>query len=83
MSGADALATTRTSSLLSSGSTAVAAQSGGLRLGFLLASGVALTASLVAAIALPRRTPIPSPRRKPSPPGQAPRNRTPGDSDAY
>jgi EmrB/QacA subfamily drug resistance transporter len=49
-----ALATTRTTSLLSTGSTAVAAQAGGLRLGFLLAAGVALAASLVAAIALQR-----------------------------
>jgi MFS family permease len=50
-----ALAITRSSSsLLSTGSTAVAAQANGLRLGFLLASGVALAASLVAAIALPR-----------------------------
>jgi EmrB/QacA subfamily drug resistance transporter len=47
-----ALATTRTSALLRTGFTAAAAQTGGLRLGFLLAAGVALAASLIAAAAL-------------------------------
>jgi EmrB/QacA subfamily drug resistance transporter len=50
-----AAATTRSSALLSSGSTAVAAQAGGLRLGFLLAAGVALAASLAAAITVQRQ----------------------------
>jgi EmrB/QacA subfamily drug resistance transporter len=50
-----ALATARGSSLLRSGATAAAAQAGGLRLGFLIAAGVALGASLIAAIALPRQ----------------------------
>jgi len=55
-----AAATTRSATLLGTGSTAVAAQAGGLRLGFLLAAGVALTASAVAAIALPRRNTSPA-----------------------
>jgi len=38
----------------------VAAQAGGLRLGFLLAAGVALAASAVAAIALQRRKTSPA-----------------------
>jgi hypothetical protein len=49
-----AQATTRTATLLKTGSTMVAAQADGLRLGFLLASVLALAASLVAAIALQR-----------------------------
>jgi len=61
-----ALATTRGASLLRSGATAVAAQAGGLRLGFLLAAGVALAASLVAAIALPRQNTAPAPGASPS-----------------
>ena len=50
-----ALATTRTGALLRTGTAAVAAQTGGLRLGFLLAAAVALAASVVAAIALQRQ----------------------------
>jgi EmrB/QacA subfamily drug resistance transporter len=64
-----ALATARGSSLLRSGATAVTAQAGGLRLGFLLAAGVALGASLVAAITLPRQNtgPAPAPGASPGP----------------
>ena len=50
-----ALATARSGALLRTGAAAVAAQTGGLRLGFLLASAVALAASVVAAIALQRQ----------------------------
>ena len=56
-----ALATARGTGLLRSGATAVAAQAGGLRLGFLLAAGVALAASLIAAIAMPRQDTAPAP----------------------
>jgi EmrB/QacA subfamily drug resistance transporter len=62
-----ALATTRTSALLSTGATTVAAQVGGLRLGFLLAAGVALAASLVAAIALQRQKTNPRTTAEPAP----------------
>ena len=55
-----AAATTRSATLLGSGTAAVAAQAGGLRLGFLLAAGVALAASAVAAIALQRRKTSPA-----------------------
>ena len=54
------LATTRTSALLRTGTAGVAAQTGGLRLGFLLAAAVALAASAVAAIALPRHKTSPA-----------------------
>ena len=50
-----ALATARSGALLRTGAAAVAAQTGGLRLGFLLAAAVALAASVVAAIALQRQ----------------------------
>jgi undecaprenyl pyrophosphate phosphatase UppP len=64
-----ALATARSGALLRTGSTAVAAQTGGLRLGFLLAAAVAL-ASVVAAITLQRQKT--SPATAPgTPPGQA------------
>jgi EmrB/QacA subfamily drug resistance transporter len=56
-----ALATARGTSLLRSGATPVAAQAGGLRLGFLLAAAVALGASLIVAIALPRQDTGPAP----------------------
>jgi MFS family permease len=49
-----ALASARSSYLLESGSTPIAARVGGLRLAFLVAAGVALTASLVALLALQR-----------------------------
>jgi MFS family permease len=62
-----ALATARGTSLLRSGATAVAAQAGGLRLGFLLAAGVALAASLIAVIALPRQNTAPAPVASPGP----------------
>ncbi len=55
-----AAATTRSATLLGTGTAAAAAQAGGLRLGFLLAAGVALAASAVAAIALPRRKTSPA-----------------------
>jgi len=45
----------------------VAAQAGGLRLGFLLAAGVALAASAVAAIALQRRKTSPATAPETSP----------------
>lgn len=61
------LATTRTTSLSSTDVTAQAAEAGGLRLGFLLASGVALAASLVAATALPRQQTSPTPAPEPAP----------------
>jgi len=64
-----ALATARSGALLRTGSTAMAAQTGGLRLGFLLAAAVALAASAVAAIALQRQKT--SPATAPgTPPGQ-------------
>ena len=59
------LAATRTASLISSGATALAAEAGGLRLGFLLASGVAISASLLAATALPRQQTNPAPAASP------------------
>jgi MFS family permease len=49
---AGVVVTERSSALLTSGSTAVAAQVGGLQLAFLFAAAVALTASLVAGLAL-------------------------------
>jgi MFS family permease len=49
---AGVVVTERSSSLLASGSTAVAAQVGGLQLAFLLAAAVALAASLVAGLGL-------------------------------
>jgi EmrB/QacA subfamily drug resistance transporter len=55
-----AAATTRSTTLLSTGSTAVAAQAGGLRLGFLLAASVALAASLIGAITLQRQNTNPA-----------------------
>jgi EmrB/QacA subfamily drug resistance transporter len=55
-----ALATTRTGALLRTGTAAVTAQTGGLRLGFLLAAAVALAASAVAAIALQRQKTSPA-----------------------
>ena len=55
-----ALATTRAGALLRTGTAAVAAQTGGLRLGFLLAAAVALAASAVAAIALQRQKTSPA-----------------------
>ncbi|MDH4103887.1 MAG: DHA2 family efflux MFS transporter permease subunit [Thermoleophilia bacterium] len=48
------VASTRSSDLLRSGSTPLAAQVGGLQLAFLLAAAVAATASLAAVVALPR-----------------------------
>jgi EmrB/QacA subfamily drug resistance transporter len=64
-----ALATARSGALLRTGSTAVVAEVGGLRLGFLLAAAVALAASVVAAIALQRQktSPVTAPG---TPPGQ-------------
>jgi EmrB/QacA subfamily drug resistance transporter len=62
-----ALATTSTAGLLGTGATAVAAQAGGLRLGFLLASAVALAASLVAAVALQRQKNGPAAAPEPAP----------------
>jgi EmrB/QacA subfamily drug resistance transporter len=56
-----AAATTRSTNLFSTGATAVAAQAGGLRLGFLLAAAVALTAAAIAAIALQRQNTHPAP----------------------
>jgi EmrB/QacA subfamily drug resistance transporter len=72
-----AAATTRITTLLSTGSTATAAEVGGLRLGFLLAAAVALTASAVAAVALPRQrtSPAIAPETSPAPSG-------PGDRTA-
>ena len=61
------LATTRTSALLRTGFAAVAAQSGGLRLGFLLAAGVALAASLIAAAALQGQKKAPATAPEPAP----------------
>jgi len=63
------LATARSGALLRTGSTAMAAQTGGLRLGFLLAAAVALAASAVAAAALQRQktSPVTAPG---TPPGQ-------------
>jgi hypothetical protein len=61
-----ALATARSGALLRTGSAAVVAEVGGLRLGFLLAAAVALAASAVAAIALQR--PHTSPATAPGPP---------------
>jgi EmrB/QacA subfamily drug resistance transporter len=61
------LATTRTATLLRTGATAVAAQAGGLRLGFLFAAAVALTASLIAAAALPRQKNSPATPPQPGP----------------
>jgi EmrB/QacA subfamily drug resistance transporter len=55
-----ALATARSGALLRTGSTAMAAQTGGLRLGFLLAAAVALAASVIAAIALQRQKTSPA-----------------------
>jgi len=55
-----AAATTRSTTLLGTGSTAVAAQAGGLRLGFLLAAGVALAASIIGAITLQRQNTNPA-----------------------
>jgi EmrB/QacA subfamily drug resistance transporter len=51
-----ALASERSTDLIGSGSAPLAAQVGGLQLAFLVAAGVALAASLVAALALPGRT---------------------------
>ena len=64
-----ALATARSGALLRTGSAAVTAEVGGLRLGFLLAATVALAASVVAAIALQRQKtrPVTAPG---APPGQ-------------
>jgi EmrB/QacA subfamily drug resistance transporter len=50
-----ALATERSTDLLVSGSGPLAAQVGGLQLAFLVAAGVALAASVVAALALPSK----------------------------
>jgi EmrB/QacA subfamily drug resistance transporter len=50
-----ALASERSADLIGSGSAPLAAQVGGLQLAFLVAAGVALVASLVAGLALPRR----------------------------
>jgi MFS family permease len=50
-----ALATERSTDLLGSGSTPLAAQVGGLQLAFLVAAAVALAASVVAALALPSK----------------------------
>jgi hypothetical protein len=49
-----AVASARSSDLLGSGSTPVAAEVGGLQLAFLVAAGVAFTASVVALVALQR-----------------------------
>jgi EmrB/QacA subfamily drug resistance transporter len=53
---AGVVATWRGSGLLAAGATPLAAQAGGLRLGFLLAAAVSLAAALVAAFALQRGT---------------------------
>jgi hypothetical protein len=51
-----ALASERSTDLIASGSAPLAAQVGGLQLAFLVAAGVAQVASLVAGLALPRRS---------------------------
>jgi EmrB/QacA subfamily drug resistance transporter len=56
-----ALATERSTELLVSGSGPLAAQVGGLQLAFLVAAGVALAASVVAALALPSKGDSPLP----------------------
>ena len=57
---AGVVVTQRAGDLVTSGSTQVAAQVAGLQLAFLIAAGVALTASLVAMLALRRDKPDPS-----------------------
>ncbi len=56
-----ALATARSSSLLRFGTAAVTAQLDGLQLRFLLAVGVALTASIIAAVTMHRQNTRPAP----------------------
>ena len=51
-----ALASQRSTDLIGSGSGPLAAQVGGLQLAFFVAAGVALVASLVAAVGLPGKT---------------------------
>jgi EmrB/QacA subfamily drug resistance transporter len=51
-----ALASQRSTDLIGSGSGPLAAQAGGLQLAFFVAAGVALLASLIAAVALPGKT---------------------------
>jgi EmrB/QacA subfamily drug resistance transporter len=51
-----ALASERSADLIGSGSAPMAAQAGGLQLAFLVAAGVAQVGSLVAGLALPRRS---------------------------
>jgi EmrB/QacA subfamily drug resistance transporter len=56
-----AVASARSSDLLGSGSTPLAAEVGGLQLAFLVAAGVAFTASLVALVALQRAAAVAAP----------------------